>query len=189
MGGLRERNRLRTRQDIVDAALDLFAERGYEATTTDAIALTAGVSPATFFRYFATKEDVLFHDEHTAAAALVALVRDRIDHSLTLSALEEPMVTFADSLTDGSVPQLTHLVMTTRTLEARSLRMPLRWQHDVAFQLAAERGLEHPGLTETGLAALAVTCLTSALRHWDYRSPTLGGLVHDAFLLTKEVNP
>ena len=50
----------RTRQALIDASLELFAERGYDSTTTDEIVERAGVSPRTFFRYFPTKETVVF---------------------------------------------------------------------------------------------------------------------------------
>ena len=61
--GLRERKKARTRAEIQRQALKLFRGRGYEATTVAQIAEAAEVSESTFFRYFPTKEDVVFWDE------------------------------------------------------------------------------------------------------------------------------
>ncbi|MEV0389499.1 TetR family transcriptional regulator [Nonomuraea sp. NPDC050643] len=60
--GLRERKKARTREAILREAFRLFRERGYNATTTEQIAEAAEVSPATFFRYFPTKEDLVTLD-------------------------------------------------------------------------------------------------------------------------------
>ena len=54
----------RSREAVIDAALALFAVHGFDNTTTDEIATRAGVSPRTFFRYFETKESVVFHRDY-----------------------------------------------------------------------------------------------------------------------------
>ena len=60
--GLREQKKARTKMAIQEAALRLFAEQGYQATTLEQVTKAAGVSRATFFRYFTSKADVVLYD-------------------------------------------------------------------------------------------------------------------------------
>lgn len=57
-----ERKRREGAKELADVAIGLFDRDGFEATTVEAIAAEAGVSARTFYRYFGTKEDVVFHD-------------------------------------------------------------------------------------------------------------------------------
>ncbi|HEY7049510.1 MAG TPA: helix-turn-helix domain-containing protein [Jatrophihabitantaceae bacterium] len=71
------------RDRLVDAAFELFAERGYEQTTVDDIADRAGVGRTTFFRQYRSKEDVIFPDHDR----LIAAVRDRLATSTESTAI------------------------------------------------------------------------------------------------------
>jgi AcrR family transcriptional regulator len=77
MPSLRERHAERTRDAIVAAAYGLFAANGYAETTIDEIAEQADIAPRTFFRYFPTKEAVLFDGADEKCDAAVAELRAR----------------------------------------------------------------------------------------------------------------
>jgi AcrR family transcriptional regulator len=66
------RKRNATRRRLIDAANELFRERGYEGTTAAAIARSAGVAERTFFRYFRSKAEVLVSSWHLGSDALRA---------------------------------------------------------------------------------------------------------------------
>src|ERR1051326_7445362 len=57
------RSGAQARARLREAALDLYAEQGYDATTTAEIAARAGVTERTYFRHFADKREVLFDGE------------------------------------------------------------------------------------------------------------------------------
>ena len=83
------------------AALDLFAEVGYQQTTVADIAVRAGLTPRTFFRYFADKREVLFDGsdrlQHAMADGLNAAPADATAMELVAAALEAFTDFFADA--------------------------------------------------------------------------------------------
>ena len=71
--GVRERKKAETRASIQHYALTLFAQKGYEATTVEEIAVAASITRRTFFRYFKTKEGVVFDSYGSHAFIISAL--------------------------------------------------------------------------------------------------------------------
>jgi AcrR family transcriptional regulator len=99
--GLRERKKQRTREQIIDAAMRLFAERGYHATTIADIAGAADVAPRTFFSYFPSKEAVVFHDVDRTLDGLAGTLRDRLPGETAFDALRRFIDTMFDEWTAG----------------------------------------------------------------------------------------
>jgi AcrR family transcriptional regulator len=85
--GLRERKKQRTRETIVTAAFDLFEERGFDGTTIADIAEAAEIAPRTFFSYFPSKDDVVFHDFEESYAMVASWLRDREPGTNAIDAL------------------------------------------------------------------------------------------------------
>jgi AcrR family transcriptional regulator len=75
--GLRERSKARRRAAIIRAAYELFAERGYDATTVADIAEAAEVSPRTVAMYFPAKQDIALSRFSDGVASLTDAIRDR----------------------------------------------------------------------------------------------------------------
>jgi AcrR family transcriptional regulator len=74
--GRRAQNKESIRKRIVRAALDLFQTKGFEATTTRAIARKAGIAEGTVFNYFKTKEDIALHFFEQEVDHAIATVRE-----------------------------------------------------------------------------------------------------------------
>jgi len=181
--GLRERKKAAVRAALVRRSLDLFEQYGYENVTVEEIADAAGVSRATFFRYFEFKCDVLFFDEADATTALVDLVAHRTDTEQTLAALTEPLVQLAKRFAGSpEARRRSQLIFSARSLESRSLQTRRVISHALAIQLASERRSRTASFDELLLADLAVACYLAAVRRWQQRrTASLPNLTREAF--------
>src|SRR6202011_3562073 len=94
--GLRERKKQKTRETIINAALDLFAKQGYEHTTIAEIADAADVSPRTIFAYFPSKEDILFCDVPEIQQRFAQALQNRAEGVTALDALRDSIAESLD---------------------------------------------------------------------------------------------
>ena len=181
--GLRERKRQRTRSAIIDAAMGLFAEHGFEATTVDDIAAAVEISPRTVFRYFPTKEDVPLHDEALFTTAFQ-------------SALEKPMqgdVSEAACRAAQAVAQLIDtgrsILLPRRTLIRSSPALLARWRKlDAIWHAGLVDLLMRAGRDQRQadiLAAATVGGLNAILWRWvdDDGEPAIAKLTDQLFEL------
>ncbi|TQN30975.1 TetR family transcriptional regulator [Haloactinospora alba] len=108
--GLRERKKTRTREALVEAAVRLTRERGFDATTTAEIAEEAGVSQRTLFRYFPCKEDVLLSVQDGVDSAFRDELRERPADEPPLLALRRAFTASAAAVGEPVLSELLRTV-------------------------------------------------------------------------------
>ncbi|MBR0945205.1 AcrR family transcriptional regulator [Bradyrhizobium japonicum] len=117
--GLRQRKLQETRERLTRAAMALFLERGFEATTIDDIATAADVSRRSFFHYFASKEDVVAAWQEGAASALVAEVVARPAGETMLTAAENAIAAAVRRIDPAEAAAMSRLKRDNPALQAR----------------------------------------------------------------------
>ena len=157
MAGLRERKKHATRLAIHEAGMRLFAERGFTATTIDAIAEAADVSRATVFSYFPSKEEIVFGDAAAAIDALAVRLRERHADEKTVAAVRAWLGDLSGWLEPGLILQL-RLGREVPAVGARRAQLNRDIELVIATALEAELG---PG--ERLAARLAAASLVATL--------------------------
>ncbi len=165
--GLRERKKVKTRLAIEDAALALFEERGYEATTVDEIADRAEVSTTTFFRYFPTKADVLLGDHGIQLPAIRQTIVDRPASENDLVAIWRALqAEWVAEVNSERTARKARIVATSDLLIGLSYHSGQRWLTVLVEALAQRNGLE-PTDERCSLAArVGLGALASAVESW-----------------------
>ncbi|WP_428116549.1 TetR/AcrR family transcriptional regulator [Bradyrhizobium sp.] len=158
--GLRQRKRQQTRERLTRAAMALFLERGFEATTLDDIAAAADVSRRSFFHYFASKEDVVFAWHEESTAALIAAVAARPASESMLTAAENAIAAMARQLEPGEAIAMARLKRDNPALQARDQVKYEKLERALAEALGKRAGHK----TERLQARLVAMIATGAMR-------------------------
>jgi AcrR family transcriptional regulator len=147
----------------------LFATKGYDETTTEEIAERAGVSARTFFRYFPTKEAVLFLGERAWIEAFAEIYRAQ---PAAMSEMDAMRVTLAKAVSDYSARGRQYIrayekaVASSPTLRGCAQQNRERHVAEVAAAIAARRGLAQPDEAAILLAMIGMMAHRRAIEIW-----------------------
>ena len=163
MTGLRERKKQRTREQIVDAAYRLFAERGFQATTVADIAAAADIAPRTFFAYFPSKEAVVFHDFDRLFASLEDAIQSRPDGETAIDALRRWLEGNLPPKHDESADAVLRkrMCIDEPQLAAHQQHLLSKLEDVLRVGVARDLGTEPDALRPKLVAAAAVAALAS----------------------------
>jgi mycofactocin system transcriptional regulator len=165
-------------------ALELFAERGFEQTTVDDLAEAAGIGRRTFFRYFASKNDVVYGDFDAALGELRARLAATPEEVPLWDGIRDAVLAF-NALPTGAEPQhrvRMSLVLHTPALQAHSTLRYAGWRAVIAEHAAAWLGVAVDALEAQLVAHQALACAVTAYEQWLARPGTdLAALLDQAF--------
>ncbi|MBS1869084.1 MAG: TetR family transcriptional regulator [Actinobacteria bacterium] len=167
--GLRARKKQRTRETIVEVAMRLFAERGFDGTTIADIAAAADIAPRTFFGYFPSKEAVVFHEHDELLASFAARLQARRPGETAFDALRawllELIATLGVDDPHGDVRR--RLIAETPALAAHDRANRAQLETVLAEAVAVDLGTSADALAPHLAAAAAIATLDALDRYYD----------------------
>lgn len=177
--GLRARKRADTHARIHQAALALFARQGFEATTLDDIATSAGVSRRSLFHYFGSKEDIVLSTKAGLTELIEAAIARRPADEPLLDMAEHALTDMACDFQGPEARALARLIHDTPALRAGDHAKYEAIEQRMAAALAARKGLPANDLQARVVATTAAGVLRMATEAWlaadDDRGPEIHG--------------
>jgi TetR/AcrR family transcriptional regulator, regulator of mycofactocin system len=162
------RRRSTTPDHITDIAIELFTARGFTEVSVDDVAQAAGISRRTLFRYYASKNAILWgeFDSHLAhLRELLDAVGPQVPLGEALRAALLAFNTFDDSET-AQHRQRMRVILQTAELQAYSMTMYAGWREVIAEFVARRSGAKTTDLLPQTVAWTLLGVALSAYEHW-----------------------
>ncbi len=193
MTGLRERKKARTRAGIADAAMSLFAQRGFDDVTVAEVARKAEVSVATLFNYFPAKEDLFFDRQEEVVEHVAEVIRTRRDAESFAHACRRDMLELIATRDwrVGLTPAMAsfhRIVQASPSLRARSRLLVDRSVARCAVAIAGDLGTADDDIVASSAAWVLVAIRTNLLAQAQRDSLDGIPLDENADRLTKATN-
>ncbi|MFE2262268.1 TetR family transcriptional regulator [Streptomyces griseosporeus] len=157
------------REALVAAAFRLFLERGYEQTTVDDIVALAGVGRRSFFRYFPSKEDVVFPDHERCLADMTAFLAASGEEHEPLARVCDAARLVMRLYTENPAFSVQRYRLTKQVPGLRAYELSVVWRYERAFaEYLRGRFAGRPDgtLRADVIAAAVVAAHNNALRSW-----------------------
>jgi mycofactocin system transcriptional regulator len=157
-----------SRGELERIALQLFVTRGFEETTVEDIAAAAGISRRTFFRYFGSKNDVVWGDFEAELQRMRSWLADYPPGAPMMDALREAIIAF-NHLEAAQVPahrQRMALILQVPALQAHSTLRYAGWRGVVAEYAAHRLRLPETALLPQTIAYTFLGAAIAAYEHW-----------------------
>jgi len=162
------RRRSTTRGDIADVAIDLFSAHGFDAVSVDDVAAAAGIARRTLFRYYTSKNAILWGDFDTHLEHLANLL-DQVDDNVPLpEALRSTLLAF-NTFGEGEAVQHRNrmrVILETAELQAYSMTMYAGWREVIARFVAARTGSKTSDVGPRTTAWAMLSVALSAYESW-----------------------
>lgn len=162
------RRRSTTRGQITEAALDLFSDRGFGAASVDDVAQAAGIARRTLFRYYSSKNAILWGDFDAHLTHLRDLLEE-VDPGISLTAaLRHALLAFNTFDEDESETHRKRMrvILETAELQAYSMTMYAGWREVIAGFVAHRIGVKDSDLEPQTIAWAMLGIALSAYEHW-----------------------
>jgi mycofactocin system transcriptional regulator len=156
-----------THEQIASVALDLFSERGFEQTTVEEIAAAVGVGRRTIFRYFPSKNDMVWGEFESVIERLRTHLREG-DELPLMGALRRAAV-LSNRYPEEQLPALRQrltLITTEPALQANSMLRYAAWRRGVAEWAAERLGQQPDDLVPEAISHAALGASMAAFTRW-----------------------